>query len=183
MIKIHDIPYNHNKHYYWFLISFSLLSILLHLVPSNKRFHNMLYSSNVVSLIGFTIMLWLSPYGFYNTYAETFKQIGVNIGFSRVFMNTQLNMVVFNILAWIFHIIPIIAFRNTYTLENPMIWMSIYLILFGVYLPKIYPYTISTTVMIGIVGLILVCFLQYSRVLRDELLRLYSSNTIYTKLI
>ena len=161
-IDIHDTPYNHDKHYYWFLVSFSILSIFLHFVPSNKRFHNMLYSSNIVSLICFTIMLWLSPDGFYNTYAETFKQFGVNIGFSRVFMNEQLNMVVFNVLAWIFHVIPIIAFRNTYTLENPILWMSIYLILFGVYLPKIYPYTISMTVMIGMVGLVLVWFLQFT---------------------
>ena len=162
MIKVNDIPYNPDKHYYWFLVSFSILSIFLHLIPSNKRIHNMLYSSNVVSLIGFTIMLWLSPDGFYNTYVETFKQFGVNIGFSRVFMNEQLDMFVFNVVAWIFHVIPIIAFRNTYTLENPILWMSIYLILFGVYLLKIYPYAISTTVMIGMVGLVMVLFLQFT---------------------
>ena len=161
------VPYNHNKRNYWFLLTFSLLSIFLHFVPSNPEFHNMLYSANVVSLIGFTIMLWISPYGFYNTYVETFKHIAMNLGISRVFTDKWLDVVVFNSVAWFIHIVPVVAFSQTYTLGNPVFLMATYLILFGAYLPKIYPYTISTTVMIGIVGLVLVYFFKNSGVYID----------------
>lgn len=181
------VPYNHNKHNYWFLLTFSILSIFLHFVPSNPEFHNMMYSANVVSLIGFTIFIWLSPYGFYNTYVETFKHIAMNLGISRVFTDKWLDIVVFNIGALVIHIVPVVVFSQTYTLGNPILWMSIYLILFGVYLPNIYPHSISTTVMGGIAGLVLVYFLQNSGVLRDESIvnhvYLYSSNKLFTKLI
>jgi len=151
-------PYNTDPHYYWFLISFSLLSILLHIVPfsidvllskftkgsivgkvNTLHIHNALYSANVLSLIGFTIIVALVPTGFYNMYAETFKHIAQTIGFSRVFVNKWINVYLINTVAWLIHFIPVYTLRNVYTLGNPFWWIIIYLCVFGIYLPKIYP--------------------------------------------
>ena len=148
---------NRDKHYYWFVVSFSLLSILLHFVPSNREFHNMLYSANAVSLVGFTIMLSVYPYAFYNTYVETFRHMASYLGISRVFWQTWVNLYVFNAITWLIHLAPVLVFRNTYTLGNPLLLMIAYLLAFGIYLPKIYGgIPVVYLVLIGVSSLVIV---------------------------
>lgn len=163
-LRIPRVPYNTDSHYYWALISFSILSIILHFVPSNKQIHNALYSANVLSLIGFTFIISIVPDGLYNRYFETIKRVVHFIGLSRVFdiLFTYTsrahipNAYVFNIISWCAHMVPVIVYRNTYTLGNPLLWIITYLILFGPYFTKIYPLPIeiiTPMVLVALTGL------------------------------
>lgn len=137
--------YNRNKHNYWFLLSFSLLSILLHFVCISRDVHNILYSANVFSLIGYTIIALLYPYRLYNYYGETFRNIIQHLGLSRVI---QLNVYWLHIFAWIIHAIPVWVLRNTYSMGNPISWILLYFILMGPFLGKIY--NLSTRELAGV---------------------------------
>ena len=144
--------YNRNKHNYWFLLSFSLLSILLHFVCISRDLHNILYSANVFSLIGYTIIALFYPYRLYNYYGETFRNIIEQIGLSRVIV---VNVYWLHIFMWVFHAIPVWVLRNTYSLGNPISWILLYFILAGPFLGKIYNLTFREIagVFFGAVGL------------------------------
>ena len=129
---------NKNKHNYWFLVSFSLLSIVFHLLPLSRDIHNILYSANVFSLIGFTVIITLYPYRLYNYYGETFRNIISIIGLSRVI---DFNMYWLYFVAWILHAIPVYVLRNKYSLGNPISWIFLYFVFAGPFLGKIYNLT------------------------------------------
>jgi hypothetical protein len=129
---------NKNKHNYWFLVSFSLLSIVLHLLPLSTRLHNILYSANVFSLIGFTIIITFYPYRLYNYFGETFRNIIYMIGLSRVI---EFNIYWLYLGAWIVHFIPVYIFRNKYSFGNPISWILLYFVFAGPFLGKIYNLT------------------------------------------
>jgi hypothetical protein len=133
-----DLPkYKHN---YWFLVSFSLLSSLFHLFPISRELHDILYSANVFSLIGFTVIALFYPYRLYNYYGETFRNIIAKIGLSRV---VPFNVYVFLMTVWIIHVIPVYLLRNTYSLGNPVSWILLYFVFAGPFLGKIYHLTFS----------------------------------------
>ena len=129
---------NKNKHNYWFLVSFSLLSIVLHFLPLSTSVHNILYSANVFSLIGFTIIITFYPYRLYNYFGETFHNIIYMIGFSRVI---DFNIFWLYVCAWIVHFIPVYIFRNKYSFGNPISWILLYFVFAGPFLGKIYNLT------------------------------------------
>jgi hypothetical protein len=129
---------NRNKHNYWFLVSFSLLSFVLHLLPLSTKFHNILYSANVFSLIGFTIIITFYPYRLYNYYGETFRNIISIIGLSRVI---EFNIYWLYVGAWIVHFIPVYVLRNKYSMGNPISWILLYFVFAGPFLGKIYNLT------------------------------------------
>jgi hypothetical protein len=138
-----DLPkyihiHNKDKHNYWFLVSFSLLSSLFHLFPISRELHDILYSANVFSLIGFTVIAVFYPYRLYNYYGETFRNIIAKIGLSSV---VPFNVYVFLMTAWIIHVIPVYLFRNTYSLGNPVSWILLYFVFAGPFLGKIYHLT------------------------------------------
>jgi hypothetical protein len=126
---------NKDKHNYWFLVSFSLLSILFHLFPISRELHDILYSANVFSLIGFTVIAVFYPYRLYNYYGETFRNIIAKIGLSRV---VTFNVYVLLTFGWIVHVLPVYLFRNTYSLGNPVSWILLYFVFAGPFLGKIY---------------------------------------------
>lgn len=146
------IPYNTNKHNYWALISFSFLSVILHLLPISESIHNMLYSANVFSLIGFTILIFIHPNAFYNYYGETIRDKAYQIGITRVI---PINQYTINVFVWLAHFIPVFVLRNTYTLGNPMGLFLVYLLLFFPFLHKIYPFTIIELGIVFVISVIL----------------------------
>ena len=130
--------YNRNKHNYWFLVSFSLLSIWFHLFPISRELHNILYSANVFSLIGFTMIAVFYPYRLYNYYGETFRNIIEQIGISRVI---DFNIYRLLTIGWLVHAIPVYIFRNVYSIGNPVSWILLYFVFAGPFLGKIYNLT------------------------------------------
>jgi hypothetical protein len=155
--------YNRDKHNYWFLVSFSLLSIVLHILPISRDIHNILYSANVFSLIGFTIIIAFYPYRLYNYYSETFRNIITQIGLSRV---VELNVYLLLIIAWIVHVIPVYVLRNKYSFGNPISWILLYFVFAGPFLGKIYNLTFHeiTGVFIGTSVLFIAIYIFDSRV-------------------
>jgi hypothetical protein len=141
------IPYNTNKYNYWGVISFSFLSVALTVFPVSKSIRNMLYSGMVISLIGFSIMILIYPDSFYNHYSETIMDKARKIGLTRVVPVNQYTM---NITAWLAHFIPVVVLRNKYTVVNPVKWILLYFLVFFPFLHKIYPFTITELVIIGI---------------------------------
>ena len=130
--------YNRNKHNYWFVVSFSFLSILLIFFPISSTLHNILYSANVFALIGFTIIVIFYPYRLYNVYGETLRNIIEQIGLSRVI---DFNVSIFIISMWISHFIPVYLFRNVYSMGNLISWILLYFVFAGPFLGKIYNLT------------------------------------------
>ena len=130
--------YNRNKQNYWFVVSFSFLSIWFHLFPISSNLHNILYSANVFALIGFTIIVIFYPYRLYNVYGETFRNTIAQIGLSKV---VDLNVYIFMISMWIVHFIPVYLFRNMYSMGNPISWILLYFVFAGPFLGKIYNLT------------------------------------------
>ena len=130
--------YNKDQHNYWFLVSFSLLSIVFHLFPISRELHDILYSANVFSLIGFTVIAVLYPYRLYNYYGETFRNVIAKIGLARV---VPFNVYILLTFAWIVHVLPVYLFRNTYSLGNPVSWILLYFVFAGPFLGKIYNLT------------------------------------------
>ena len=145
--------HNKDKHNYWFLVSFSLLSIVFHLFPISRELHDILYSANVFSLIGFTVIAVFYPYRLYNYYGETFRNVIAKIGLcysrrndDRSFVGELSRVVPFNVyilltIAWIVHVLPVYLFRNTYSLGNPVSWILLYFLFAGPFLGKIYNLT------------------------------------------
>jgi len=158
------VKHNRDKQYYWFLASFSVLSfVALFLVSQfsiHYSVHDALYSSVVISLIGCIVIMAMEPRGFYNMYIETAIRIVERIGLRTIL--PYINLTSFNIAALLFHVIPVVAFYGVYYLGDPLIWMILYLVLFGPYLDKIYP--IRQMQFIGL-GLILILGLYVYRLL------------------
>jgi hypothetical protein len=181
---------NKDKHNYWFLVSFSLLSILFHLFPISRELHDILYSANVFSLIGFTVIAVFYPYRLYNYYGETFRNIIAKIGLcysrrnddrsfvgelcyshrndDRSFVGELARVVPFNVyilltIAWIVHVLPVYLFRNTYSLGNPVSWILLYFVFAGPFLGKIYNLTFHEIAGVFIITAIstgLVCWIS-----------------------
>jgi hypothetical protein len=151
--KILPLAESPNPHNYWFLVSFSLLSILFHFIPSNREFHNMLYSANILSLVGFTSMIWLYPDALYDAYLETHLEMARYVGISRVSIMKWMNRTIFNTIVWAIHLIPVILLANVYSIGNPLLLVLCYLIVFGAYLEKIYSMPLWAILFSGVLGL------------------------------
>jgi hypothetical protein len=131
-----DKTYNRSKYNFWFLSSFSVLSVLLHFLPISRYYHNILFSANVFSLIGFTIIAFFFSRRLYLRYGETFRNIIQLSGLYRVINVNQYSLLT---IAWFFHAIPVfVLMRYNYSLGNPIGWMLIYLVFAFQYLEKIY---------------------------------------------
>jgi hypothetical protein len=141
------IPYSRNAYNYWFLASFSNLSIWLNLLPIHPLYNGALLSANVFSLIGFTVITALYPTLFYNHYGETFKRLLKYLGVERAI--TPLTV---GIVGWLYHAIPVWIFSRKYTPSNPEGWMFVYMALFGPYLRNIYPLPIGVLLGVGVVS-------------------------------
>lgn len=136
-----DVPLptnDRNERNYWFLASFSFASTVIQLLPISRELHNTFYSANVFALIGFTIIMFLYPSRLYNFYGETIRHIIDQLGLSRMI---QLNMHSFYAISWIIHVIPVWAFRNSYSLGKLTIWLLAYFVLAGPFLERIYNLT------------------------------------------
>lgn len=156
--------YNQNKYNVWFLVSFSLLSILFHLFPISRELHNTLYSANVFSLIGFTIIATFYPYRLYNYYGETFRNVFDQIGLSRV---VHFNIYLLLFVAFIIHVIPVYVFRNKYSLGNPIYWLLLYFVFAGPFLGKIYNLTFFE--LTGVFLSTVVLFIAFSYSFRESI--------------
>ncbi len=131
-----------------FIITFSVLSQILIILNSN----NTLYLSNILSLIGFSIMISIYPLFFYNKY--------------NWILNT--NIYIFNIICLIIHFLPIYIFRNKQninknnidiTIINTLLLLLFYYLLFKKYLQNnLYP--LNETQLLVLIILIL-SFLFY----------------------
>ena len=139
-------------HNYWFLLTFSLLSCIfciLHL--PFPTFNAAIYSSAVCSLIGFIIIMILSPAGFYNLHSDTIKHILNVFGIPTWFLNVY----TFSISAFLLHLAPVYFYRNTYPLGNPLPIMVIWLIIFFPVMRHMYPFDELTMVGIGVLTYLL----------------------------
>lgn len=164
---------NKNKYNYWFLVSFSLLSILLHILPISRDIHNILYSANVFSLIGFSIIATFYPYRLYNYYGETFRNINYQIGLSRVI---DLNVYILLMVGFIIHAIPVYVLRNKYSLGNPVSWILLYFIFAGPFLGKIYNLTFHEIASVFIGTSVLFMAFNYIFESRYEMVRSLYTN-------
>jgi hypothetical protein len=145
--------YNGDTQYYWFLVSFSLLSIVLQCFPVSYRVHCGLFTANILSLIGVSIMLLYSHDAFYNMYAATFQSI------VRIDALHQIWFV--NLVAWLVHALPVLWWSRIYKpgfLDITTKWIVLYLALFGPYLTHIYPFELNTLMAIGAIT----CALTYA---------------------
>jgi hypothetical protein len=143
------IPYNRNAYNYWFLVSFSNLSIWLNLLPIHPLYNGALLSANVFSLVGFTLISLLYPSLFYNHYGETFKRLLTFTGISGV--ERAITPLTLGIVGWLYHAIPAWMFSRMYTPTNPEGWLFVYLLMAGPFLQNIYP---LKTVELAVIGLI-----------------------------
>ena len=141
------IPYNRNAYNYWFLVSFSNLSILLNILPIHPLINGALLSANVFSLVGFTLITVVYPTLLYNKYGETFKRLLKFTGISGV--ERAITPMTVGIIGWVYHAIPAWIFSRMYTPTNPEGWMLVYLALFGPSLKNIYPLSIVEMVGVG----------------------------------
>ncbi len=162
---------NKNKYNYWFLFSFSLLSILFHLLPLSRDIHNILYSANVFSLIGFSIIATVYPYRLYNYYGETFRNIISIFGVSRVIdfitfedksspvINT--NVYILLMVGFMIHAIPVYVLRNKYSLGNPTSWILLYFVFAAPFLGKIYNLTFAELSGVFVITTMLTVFVYW----------------------
>ena len=121
-----------NKYNFKFLLAFSSLSVLLHFLPISRYYHNILFSANVFSLIGFSIIIMLFPSRLFRIYGETFRNIINQIGLGRLI---SANIYSFNIIAWLLHAIPVyVLWTYNYSLGNPIGWILLYAIFASQYL-------------------------------------------------
>jgi len=134
-----------------FLTTLSFLSFALNIFRISPDYNNALFSVNWICLVGFLVMVLLNPHGFFERYVSTFQFMANRI------VNGLGNMItepVFYLGAFAFHVAPILAFRNTYSL-GPAMWpMLLYLIVFGPYLERIYPLESRMVVFIGIIEIL-----------------------------
>jgi len=115
-----------NKYNFKFLLTFSTLSVLLHFLPISRYYHNILFSANVFSLIGFSIIIMLFPLRLFIRYGETFRNIINQIGLDRII---PANIYSLNIIAWLLHAIPVyVLWKYNYSLGNPIGWILLYAI-------------------------------------------------------
>jgi hypothetical protein len=120
---------NSMEYNFWFLVSFSFLSIVLHFFPVPRVVHNVLYSCNMIALVGITVINLIVPSGMYDLYNPTFESIfGIHLSIS-----------IWNVLLWIMHFLPVYLFRKTHQFGNPLYGIILYLLIFGPYLHIIYP--------------------------------------------
>ena len=150
------IAYNYDSRYYWFLVSFSLLSVLLHVLPVSENIHNGLFTANYISLVGASLMMLYSPESFYNTYRETFAHIFRLFGTPEKIIDIFRSIWIFNAAMWLAHLLPVWWFNRFYRMGNPAGWVIIYLAFFGPYLMAIYPFDISVLAAIGGVSCMIV---------------------------
>ena len=144
------IPYSRNAYNYWFLASFSNLSIWLNILPIHPLYNGALLSANVFSLIGFTLITVLYPTIFYNHYGETFKRLLKFTGISGV--ERAITPLTVDIVGWLYHAIPVWIFSRKYTPTNPEGWMLVYLAMVGPFLKNVYPLSIRELLGVGLVS-------------------------------
>jgi len=109
-----------------FLASFSTLSTLLHLLPISQYYHNILFSANIFSLIGATMITIFFPTRLFMKYGKTFSNIIQQLGLSNYI---DANVYTLNTVAWILHVIPVaVLYYYKFTLGNPIGWMLLYLV-------------------------------------------------------
>ena len=120
------------QHNILFVFTFSVLTHILNIFNYSVEINNALYLSNIISLLGFCIMIFLYPYFFYNKY--------------NYLLNTDL--ITFNFICIFLHFIPLYSFTSknkinknniNITIINTIIILLIYYLLFNSILDKIYP--------------------------------------------
>jgi len=156
------IPYNRNAHNYWFLVSFSNLSIWLNILPIHPLVNGALLSANVFSLVGFTIVTVCFPTMFYNHYGETFKRLVGYTGIPGV--DHAITPATVGIVGWVYHAIPVWIFSRMYTPTNPEGWMAIYLLVFALFLHTIYPLNVGDLLGVGLVSYVCMYGWMVSRI-------------------
>ena len=136
-----------------FLFTFSIISHFLNYYNYNNiKIHNALYLSNILSLIGFCIIIFLYPLFFYDKY--------------NWLLNTDL--VTFNFICIIIHIIPVYFFRNKQNINNiniestvadTILLLLLYNIIFKNYLRNnLYPFNELELLVLSISILFLLLF-------------------------
>lgn len=111
-----------------FIFTFSSLSIFLNIL----NFHNVLYFSNILSFLGFSFLLLINPYFFYEKY--------------NWLLNT--NLFLFNLICLIVHVMPIYFYRKKQninkknineTLLGTLLFLTLYISVFRCMLNELYP--------------------------------------------
>jgi hypothetical protein len=136
-----------------FLFTFSIISQFLNIFKYNNiKIHNSLYLSNILSLFGFCIMIYLYPLFFYNKYNWL---LGTNV-------------FTFNFICIIIHILPIYFFKNKQninkiniesTLADTILLLLLYNIIFKYYLRNnLYPFNELELLVLSISILFLLLF-------------------------
>ena len=114
------------------LASFSTLSTLLHVLPLSRYYRNKLFSANIFSLVGFSMIIFFFPSRLFMKYGETFRNILQQLG---LYEYIDANVYTLNTIAWILHAIPVaVLFYYKYSPGNPIGWMLLYLIFASQYL-------------------------------------------------
>jgi hypothetical protein len=118
-----------------FIYTFSIIVFVLNIFYYNTRINNALYFCNIFSLFGFCIMIWYYPTFFYDKYNWLI----------------QWNILPFNVLCVMLHILPLILFidknhidsRNIIvtSIDSSFIMLG-YLFIFHSILKDIYPFTL-----------------------------------------
>lgn len=136
------------QHDILFIFTFSVLTHILNFFNYSIEINNALYLSNIISLFGFCIMIFIYPYFFFNKY--------------NYLLNTDL--ITFNLICIFLHIIPLYSFKSKnkinknnieITIINTTIIFLIYYLLFNSILDKIYPFSYDKLILLAIFLLII----------------------------
>jgi hypothetical protein len=137
-----------------FVYTFSSLTIILNAFYYNERINNALYLSNILSLIGFCVILFFYPKFYYDKYNSLI----------------HFNLLWFNITCILIHILPVVLFidknnidRNNLltVLIDTVCILLLYLLLFYSILHEIYPFSILQLFIMCIVLLPIISGIYY----------------------
>lgn len=108
-----------------FLYSFSFIVIISMFLPiKNEMINSILYTSCIIALMVFTLMIAIKPKFFYERFGKIVPWIPENI---------------FNIIIFIFHLLPVIYFRYPLNKTLTFCFTTLYYVLFRTTLRDNYP--------------------------------------------
>ena len=138
---------------YWFIVTFSVLSIIFSFVPLPYNWNDISYSASICALIGFCIITLRHPYGLYRMYGSTIQNL-----ISMVIPGLGKALINFYTLtagATIMHILPVYLLRNVRNLGNPIPFFLLWFVIFFPFIEKMYPCSTIEIILIGIMSYML----------------------------
>lgn len=132
-----------------FLYTFSIITLILNAFYYNKRINNALYLSNILSLLGYCIMMFFYPIFYYSKYNYLF----------------HFKLFWFNIICIGYHILPVWLFTDKNNIDRSNLFTAIfdtlcllilYYMLFQSQLHNIYPFSIPKLVILALLLLLFI---------------------------